>query len=179
MKNATKQITQVFPMIRDKINCGSDIEKAAEALKGLGKIEKVFLELCWFFENPEHENFNLRFLYEKLEGDWLEFALSSIETFFEKDTFLLPEKTHTFVRENVDDYKNQKEFAKMLTDEGIPFSDHKISVYFHRGVLPKEDLMFKGKPYWLTETIRDYIEQKKDDQTKKRNKKISYTVEDE
>jgi hypothetical protein len=38
-------------------------------MKGLNPVEATYLKLAWFFEEPEHENFNVGLIYQHLDND--------------------------------------------------------------------------------------------------------------
>jgi hypothetical protein len=59
MKRSTKRIIETFPKFKWKLKAYENILLVEEALNGLTKIEAVFLRLAWFFEEPEHESFNM------------------------------------------------------------------------------------------------------------------------
>lgn len=130
-------------------------------MKGLNHVEATFLKLAWFFEEPEHENFNIGLLYHHLDGEWLELALELVTQFFKEDTFLIQQPTFSIIREGKDHFYNQKQFADFLSESGLNYDKRKLNVYYNRGKLPKADVLLTGKPYWNRSTVEDFCEQEK------------------
>lgn len=62
-------------MLEEKLLAHEDIELAADAVKSLDQVQRTFLKLACFFENPDYDHFDLNTLYQHLEDDWLEWAL--------------------------------------------------------------------------------------------------------
>ncbi|MGP9041927.1 hypothetical protein [Cytobacillus kochii] len=64
MKKATKRvIIKHFPILKDKISAYENVLLIEETLNGLNEIEKTFLKITWFFEEPESQSFDIRNLY--------------------------------------------------------------------------------------------------------------------
>jgi hypothetical protein len=76
-------------MLENKLVAHESVELAADALQSLDYVERTFLKLAWFFENPDNENFDLKTLYKHLDDDWLEWALELITLYFREDTYLI------------------------------------------------------------------------------------------
>src|SRR3954466_10572150 len=104
MKKTTRHIIEKFPMLEDKLLAYEDIELAADALKSLDPVQRTFLKLTWFFENPAHKHFDLNTLYQHLEDEWLEWALELIPLYFREDTFLIKKPSFSIVRKNDSNY---------------------------------------------------------------------------
>src|SRR3954451_19114055 len=98
MKKATQRIIEKFPMLEDKMVARENIELAADSLKSLDPVQRIFLKLACFFENPDHESFNLNTLYQHLEDDWLEWALELITLYFREDTYLIQKPSFSLVK---------------------------------------------------------------------------------
>ena len=102
-------------------------------------MEQVFLKWLVFFESPNTENFNLESLYEYLYNDSLELALEVIYLFFNKDTFLIKDPTHSIITDG-DYYLNQTRFAEFLSENGLNYDKAKLNMYIKRGIVPKQIL---------------------------------------
>ena len=150
MKKTTKKVLDQFPVLRNKLQAQND----EKALSSLLPNEKTFLQLIWFFEDPSSK-FDLSLLYLTLEGDWLEFALECISTYFQEDTYLIPNSKMTIIKEG-DEYLNQAKFADYLSDQGLEYSREKLHVYYKRGVLPNPDVYMTDIPYWKMSTVEAY-----------------------
>ncbi|MGM0877469.1 MAG: hypothetical protein ACQEWV_22720 [Bacillota bacterium] len=161
MKKSTKRIVETFPNFENKLMVYKNSLLIEEALKGLNQVEATFLKLAWFFEEPEHQNFNIGLLYHHLDGEWLELALELITQFFKEDTFLIQQPTFSIIREGKGRFFNQKQFADFLSESGLNYDKRKLNVYYNRGKLPKADLELGGKPYWSKLTVVDFCEQEK------------------
>ncbi|MCQ6281693.1 hypothetical protein [Bacillus sp. EB600] len=161
MKSSTKRIVETFPKFKGRLKAYENIDLVKEALKGLTEVEATFLKLAWFFEAPEYESFNIRWLYEYLDDEWLEFALELMVQFFREDTYLIQKPTFSILREPNDNYFNQKQFADFLSENGLHYDKRKLNVYYSRGKLPKADIELAGTPYWSKLTVEDYCEQEK------------------
>ncbi|MEI3614228.1 hypothetical protein [Pseudogracilibacillus sp. SO30301A] len=55
---------------------------------------------------------------------------------------------------------DKKRFTEYLNENGIPFSEAKISTYIRREKNPQPDLMIGGKRYWKKESCKKYILEK-------------------
>lgn len=161
MKRSTKRIIEKFPNFKGKLKAYENILLMEEAMKGLTEVDAVFLKLAWFFEAPEQESFNIGLLYHHLDNEWLEFALELMSQFFREDTYLIQKPTHSILRENQDDYFNQKQFADFLSENGLNYDKRKLNVYYSRGKIPKADLELAGTPYWTKSTVEEYCLQEK------------------
>jgi hypothetical protein len=161
MKRSTKRIIEKFPNFKGKLKANENILLMEEAIKGLTEVDAVFLKLAWFFEAPEQESFNIGLLYHHLDNEWLEFALELMSQFFREDTYLIQKPTHSILRENQDDYFNQKKFADFLSENGLKYDKRKLNVYYSRGKIPKADLELAGTPYWSKSTVEEYCLQEK------------------
>lgn len=160
MKHATQEVIFYFPVLESYLTDRESVILSNEALSNMSDAEEVFLRLIWFFENPNQGNFNLESLYQKLDNDWLEFAIEVIDLFFKKDTYLIEKPTTSFISEKKV-YYNQKEFADFLTEHGVPFSRPKLNTYMNRNKLPQPDLVVSETKYWLTSTCFKYLEELK------------------
>lgn len=148
MKNATKIIIEELPIFKKYVELDEN---------ELNKEEKTLLKLITFFENTPENNFNLLDLYLNLSDEWLELSLKAIQTFFEKDTYLLSsnKNNHSII---ANDYLNQKDFVDFLNEKGINFSEAKMSMYVKREVMPEPDLIISNKRFWLKETCEKYLQ---------------------
>lgn len=160
MKNATRRILETFPAFKDEVHAYENRQLVEEALKGLDDVQTTFLQLVWFFEDPENETFDMGLLYRYLENDWLEFALELIMEYFRKDTYLIQKPTYSLIREG-EDYKSMSQFADYLSEQGLRYDRQKLNLYFERGKVPQPDLVIGGFKYWSGETVRSYAEQEK------------------
>ena len=158
MKKATQRIIEKFPMFADKLLAHEDIELAADALKSLDPVQRTFLKLACFFENPDHEHFDLHTLYQHLEDDWLEWALELITLYFREDTFLIKKPSFSIVKENDSNYLNQSQFANFLTENGLKYDRAKVKNYYDRGLIPAADLIVSGTKYWMKSTVQQYCQ---------------------
>lgn len=161
MKKSTKRIIEIFPNFERKLKAYKNILLVEEAMKGLNKVEATFLKLAWFFEEPEHENFNIGLLYQHLDGEWLELALELMTQFFKEDTYLIQQPTISIIREGKDHFFNQTQFADFLFENGLNYDKRKLNVYYSRGKLPKADVSLAGKPYWNRSTVESFCKQEK------------------
>jgi hypothetical protein len=161
LKRSTKRIIDTFPHFEDKLMAYKNILLVEEAMKGLNPVEATFLKLAWFFEEPEHENFNIGLLYQYLDNDWLELALELITQFFKEDTYLIEQPTMSIIRNGNNEYFNQKHFADFLSENDLNYDKRKLSVYYSRGKIPKPDVELAGTPYWSKSTVEYFCEQEK------------------
>lgn len=156
MKKATAQIIEKLPCLKKHVHSNENLFLREQSLNELSNdVEKTFLQLVWFFENPEDEHFELKLLYQHLDGEWLNFALQMITFYFREDTFLIPNPTDSVIIS--DDYLDQNGASRFLADKGLNnFPQSKIATYIQRGTFPKEDLLIAGKKFWKVKTIEDY-----------------------
>jgi hypothetical protein len=162
LKKATKRIIETFPNFEGNLKAYENILLVEEAMKGLNQVEATFFKLACFFEEPEHENFNIGLLYQHLDNDWLELALELITQFFKEDTYLIQHPTFSIIREGKDYFFNQKQFADFLSESGLNYDKRKLNVYYSRGKIPKADIELAGTPYWSKSTVEDFCEQEKE-----------------
>ncbi|PDY14150.1 hypothetical protein COO16_04095 [Bacillus pseudomycoides] len=156
MRKATQLIIKEFPVLEQHLHSHEDTLLRQKALDSLeSEVEKTFLILAWFFEDPQKNDFDVRKLYNYLQDDWLEFSLDILNTFFKHDTYLINKPTHSVILDR-DDYFSQTSFANFLNEKGFKFDQRKISVYRKRGSIPKEDIVIAGIPYWSKFTVEEY-----------------------
>ncbi|WP_061810472.1 hypothetical protein [Rossellomorea vietnamensis] len=160
MKNATRRILETFPILKDKVHAFENRQQVHEALTGLDDVQATFLQLVWFFEDPENETFNMGLLYRHLDNEWLEFALELMTEYFRRDTYLIQKPTYSLIREGAD-YKSMSQFADYLSEQGLRYDRQKLNLYFERGKVPQPDLVVGGIKYWSKETVQNYEEQEK------------------
>ena len=161
MKHTTKRIIEKFPMLEEKILAHESVLLAEEAIQSLDCIEQTFLKLAWFFENPNHANFDLTSLYKNLENDWLEWALELITLYFRQDTYLIKKPSFSIIKENDSNYLNQSQFANYLTEHGLKYDRAKVKNYYDRGIIPEADLIISNTKYWSIESVQAYCEKEK------------------
>ncbi len=173
MKHSTTEIVKLVPVLSDILNGSEASEPEVIALNSLNQTERTFLKLVIFFESPNENDFNVRELFETLSGEWLSLALKSLNTFFEKDTFLLPKETHSFTtqcdetsiithfKEYSHYYLNQKQFVDLLNEYGLNYTEAKFSVYIKRGKVPESDIELSGSRYWLKTTCENHAKELK------------------
>jgi hypothetical protein len=158
MKYATKKIIEVFPDLEPLL--GKEKERE-EILSTLQPLNRTFLQLGMFFENPKEEHFNLALLYQHLDNDWLELALELITLYFREETYLIQKPSYSLIKDG-SDYFNLTEFARYLTDHGVPYDRQKVNLYYERGKVPKADLFLgSGTKYWHLSTVQAFCEQEK------------------
>ncbi|MBZ5751343.1 hypothetical protein [Metabacillus rhizolycopersici] len=161
MKRSTKRIIEIFPNFKGKLMAYKNVLLAEEAMKGLNEVEATFLKLAWFFEEPEHENFNIGLLYQHLDNNWLELALELIVQFFREETYLIQDPVLSLIRKGSNEYFNQKQFADYLSENGLNYDKRKLNVYYSRGKVPKADIILAGTSYWSRSTVEDFCEREK------------------
>lgn len=149
LKKSTQMILESLPMLK------SYIEDKENDLEKLNQIESTFLKLALFFEKPNDNQFELNELLQHLSDDWLLLALNSINTYFQRDTYLIKNPTHSFIDGN--NYLNQKDFVEYLNENGEKYSEAKMSVYIQREIIPKPDLILSGTRYWLKSTCEMFL----------------------
>jgi hypothetical protein len=157
MKKTTGRIVESFPEFEGKLNAYENIELIEEALKGLDETQETFLKLAWFFENPEHENFNIGYLYRYLDNDWLEFALELITEYFREDTYLIRKPSYSLIKDG-SDYLSLSQFADYLSEQGLRYDRQKLNLYYDRGKVPEPDLVIGGIKYWSIKTVQSFGE---------------------
>lgn len=150
MKKSTNLLIDSLPLLMSYIK-GEKTETEGQ----LNEVETTFLKLIRFYEDPENNQFDLKYLYRNLSDDWLLLALSSLNMYFLEDTYLLKNITHSFI--NGDDYFNQKEFVSYLNENGENYSEAKMSVYIKRNVIPAPDLMISSTRYWTKSTCEKFL----------------------
>ncbi|MBN8194202.1 hypothetical protein JI667_18895 [Bacillus sp. NTK074B] len=160
MKNATRRILETFPTFNDEMHTYENRKQAHEALTGMDEVQATFLQLAWFFEDPDNETFDIGLLYRHLDNEWLEFALELITEYFQKDTYLIQKPTYSLIREGAD-YKSMSQFADYLSEQGLRYDRQKLNLYLERGKVPQPDLVVGGIKYWSKETVQNYEEQEK------------------
>lgn len=158
MKKSTLKIIEKFPIFKEHVHAYENMLLVNVALKDLNDLEATFLKLLWFFENPEKENFEIKFLYLNLDNDWLEFALELITEFFREDTCLISEPKYSLIKDG-SNYFSLTQFASYLAQEGLRYDRQKLNIYYERGLVPKPDLIIGGVKYWTEKTVQHYKEQ--------------------
>ncbi|OOE14034.1 hypothetical protein [Fictibacillus arsenicus] len=159
MKHTTKKILEVFPDLEQHLLGKKNMNE--EVLSAMDPVKRTFLQLGSFFENPKQEHFDLALLYQHLDGDWLELALELITRYFREETYLIQKPSYSLIKDG-SDYLNQTEFARYLTDQGVPYDRQKLNLYYERGKVPKADLFLgSGKKYWHLSTVQAFCEQEK------------------
>lgn len=161
MKQSTGRILETFPVFKGKMNAYKNVLSAEEAMEGLNLVEATFLRLAWFFEDPEHQSFDIGLLYRQLDDDWLELALELTALFFREDTFLIKNPALSFVRKGSNGFFSQKQFANYLKENGLNYDRRKLNVYYHRGKIPEPDLELAGTVYWSRASVETFCEQEK------------------
>lgn len=150
MKNSTRNVIDSFPLLEEYlINSNKEID-------GLNQVELTFLQLIRFFEEPEKSNFDVQMLYQNLSDDWLYMALTSMHLFFENDTYLMKNVTHSIIKEGKD-YLNQTDFVDYLNKNGQNYSLAKMSVYIQRKIIPSPDLVISDTRYWLKSSCEKFL----------------------
>jgi hypothetical protein len=100
-------------------------------------------------------------LYQHLDGDWLEFALELITRYFREETYLIQKPSYSLIKDG-SDFLNLTEFARYLTDQGVPYDRQKLNLYYERGKVPKADLLLgSGKKYWHLSTVQAFCKKEK------------------
>lgn len=125
----------------------------------------MLYSLCLFFENPNEKSFDLKELYNSSNISDMKTGIKAIEYFFHTSTYVL--QTDTDNSSYLDgetpmygSYMNQSEAARYLTEQGVPFTRGKVSVYVQRDTFPKPDLTVSNTNYWLKETLYQYASQR-------------------
>lgn len=154
MKKATSLVIEKLPILKDRIKADENMLVRQHALDGLDEVERTFLKLIWFFEEPESNDFDLKNLYMQLKDEWLVFALDVIDFYFKEDTYLIQESTDSVLIS--DDYLDQNGASRYLESKGLNFPQGKIATYILRGKFPREDLIISGKKFWRKSTIDKY-----------------------
>jgi|SRR5690625_1172352 len=160
MKKSTEMILCAFPMFEKHINDYDSVILRERILSSIEQPHQTFIQLLWFFENPDNERFNLEVIYKNLDDHWLSFALETIATFFLEDINLIKESTFLLIKEN-DKFLKQSDFVVLLNehkkDHGMSFSRPMLNTYLKRGSIPRPDLIISGQRYWRKETCNDYL----------------------
>lgn len=162
MKQSTKRIMEYMPMLEQHL----ELIEQGKSLEGLYEdhhhLQKTFLQLIAFFENPDVYNFSMQELKDTIQDEWLELALESVMHYFYKDTYLIKSSTVSVIKED-EPYYNQTDFAKRLSEAGFKYDRNKVHVYHKRGVIPPADLKVADAIYWKENTVDAFIrEQKKE-----------------
>lgn len=157
MKKATERVIKNFPMLENKITAYENVLLIEEAIKGLNEIERTFLKLVWYFEEPESQSFDMRNLYLYLSDEWLDLALELITDYFRNETYLINTKPTFSVIKEDDEYLGMSQFASYLTENGLNFSKQRVSVSYKRGKMPEPDLVIAGVKYWSIETAEKFL----------------------
>jgi hypothetical protein len=160
MKKTTGRIVELFPEFLGKLKAYESPSLMEEAQEGLNEIQATFLKLAWFFENPEHEHFNIGSLYRHLENDWLEFALELITEYFREDTYLIRQPSYSLIKDG-SDHLSLSQFADYLSEQGLRYNRQKLNLYYERGKVPEPDLVVGGTKYWSIKTARSFGEDEK------------------
>lgn len=147
MKNATKRIIEEIPVIEKYLK--------GDLPDQMDEHSKVFLNLALFFEQPNHNSFSMERLFE-LRDEWLELALETVHVFFAKDTYLINNPTHSFIKD--EDFLNQSRFVEFLTNNGLKYSKAKLSMYIKRGTMPEPDLILNDTKYWHIKTCEEFLQ---------------------
>ncbi|MBL5769013.1 hypothetical protein MXL46_13755 [Heyndrickxia sporothermodurans] len=71
----------------------------------LNDVEKTFLEMCLFFENPSKHSFDFRLVYLHLQDEWVIVALKALELFTRKDTYMIKTFGESFIKPEETSYK--------------------------------------------------------------------------
>ena len=162
MKKSLNHIYKEYPNVAKKMK-DQDVV--------LTNVEDVFYQLALFANDPDTYSFNLTLIYKNLTDDHLVFALETIIDFFQSDTYLIKDKSVSFIRnsDEIEELYNQTMFAKYLSENGLTsFSPRSINVYYERGKLPKADKIINNRPHWYKSTVELFLENKKTDSHKKK-----------
>ncbi|USK75382.1 hypothetical protein [Peribacillus frigoritolerans] len=154
-------ILEKSPNLEDKILAHESVLLAGDVLKSLDRVDRTFLQLACFFENPDKEHFDLNSLYKQLDDDWLEWALELITLYFREDTYLIKKPSFSIIKENDSNYLNQSQLAHYLTEQGLKYDRAKVKNYYDRGIVPDADVISAHTKYWRKETVQAYCEKKK------------------
>lgn len=156
MKKATLEILDKFPYLKKHVHAHENMLARQQVIHSLeNDIDETFIELIWFFQNPEKNDFDLKRLYKTLSGDWLLFALEVIHLFFKDDLYLINGSLDSVIFS--DDYVDQAGASRHLISEGFEsYTQNKIATYIYRGVFPKPDLIVANKKFWKKTTISNY-----------------------
>jgi hypothetical protein len=98
VKKTTKCIIEKFPNLEEKIVAYKSVLLSEESLQSLDQIDRNFIRLACFFENPDQANFDLSSLYKDLDNDWLDWALELITMFFREDTDLIQKPSFSTIK---------------------------------------------------------------------------------
>lgn len=156
MKNASKLIIEKFPYLHEHINAHQNVLARQQVINDMdNQIEETFIELLWFFEDPNNNSFDLQVVYKTLNDDWLLFALEVIEVFFRNDLYLINKPLNSLIV--TDDYVDQSGASRQLILNGLEsYTQNKVATYIYRDTFPEPDLIISNKRYWKKSTISDY-----------------------
>src|SRR5699024_1891361 len=162
MKKSTKLIVEKFPYLKKHVNAHENVLARQQVLSEVeSALDETFIELIWFFEDPDKNNFDLQKVYKTLSDEWLLFALDVIHVFFKDDIYLIKESLESIIVS--DDYVDQAGASRQLIESGLEtYTQNKIETYIYRGTFPKEDLLISGKKFWRKSSIEDYAEKNKE-----------------
>ncbi|MDQ0186645.1 hypothetical protein ACFOST_22335 [Cytobacillus kochii] len=161
MKKVTEKVIESFPVLESKITAYKNVSLIEESMKRLNEIEKTFLKLIWFFEEPESQSFDIRNLHLHLADEWLELALELTTDYFREETYLIQTKpTFSIVKEE-DEYLGMSQLANYLTENGLNYSKQRINMAYKRGKMAEPDLVISGVKYWSIETAEKFLEKDK------------------
>ncbi|WP_461611858.1 hypothetical protein [Cytobacillus kochii] len=161
MKKVTERVIKNFPMLESKITAYENVLLIEEAIKGLNEIERTFLKLVWYFEEPESQSFDMRNLYLYLSDEWLDFALELMTDYFRNETYLINTKPTFSVIKEEDEYLGMSQFADYLTENGLKYTKQRINMAYKRGKMVEPDLVIAGVKYWSIETAEKFLEKNK------------------
>lgn len=161
MKKATEKVIESFPMLESKISACENELLIEESMKGLNEVEKTFLKLIWFFEDPKSQSFDIRKLYLHLTDEWLELALELMTDYFREETYLIQTKSTFSIVKEEDEYLGMSQFADYLTENGLKYTKQRINMAYKRGKMVEPDLVISGVKYWSIETAEKFLEKNK------------------
>lgn len=128
--------------------------------------EHIFLQLVYYFEAPDKNQFSLNHLYTYLKDDDLLFALDCIIQFFQTETTLVSSASQSFYDKSLsrEPLVGQKGFSELVEGslEGVKFRPSMINQYWKRNSkkIPRPDLIIEERPYWKKSTVYEFIRQK-------------------
>lgn len=161
MKKATEKVLEIFPVLERKITAYENVLLIEEAIMGLNEIERTFLKLVWYFEEPESQSFDMRNLYLHLTDEWLELTLELITDYFREETYLIQTKSTFSIVKEEDEYLGMSQFADYLTENGLKYTKQRINMAYKRGKMVEPDLVISGVKYWSIETAEKFLEKNK------------------
>lgn len=156
MKKATKMVIEKFPYLEKHVHAHENVLARQQVLSEVeSALDETFIEMIWFFENPDKNNFDLQKIYKTLSDEWLLFALDVIHVFFKDDIYLIKKSLESIIVS--DDYVDQAGASRQLIKSGLEtYTQNKIATYIYRDMFPKPDLVISGKKFWRKETILRY-----------------------